>query len=301
MNVITSILFSIYLLFLLKVDNFWLYLMVVGIIFPYFEIFLLFFIKDKLKFKNKLLHSFVILIPLDIIFSIITLKFNKTFFLSFLFIFLGNLIHLFSDLTKSKYLYPFYPIKNIKFNLSISNYFDIVPSIILIISNFLMIFLDSKLNFLGRLIPLIILILYFISRYVIKRFIAKNIFKGLNEEYKILIAPTLKINIWNIIRVAENNIYLFNLDIIKRKYLFVKYFTNNISPEDLKRIEKSKSFNKFKETHKFLYYQSHEFKKDVKVLQVFDIKNFFNLFKREQVYYEAKYKNKKLVKEKFVL
>lgn len=301
MNVITSILFSIYFLFLLKVDDFWLYLIVLGIIFPYFENFLLFFIENKLKFKNKILHSFIILTPINILFSIIILNLNKNFFISFLFIFLGNLIHLFSDLTKSKYLYPFYPIKNVKLNLSISNYFDITPSIILIISNFLIIFLNSKLNILEKLVPLIILILYFISRYAIKKYITKNIFKDLDGKYKILIVPTLKINIWNIIRVAENNIYLFNLDIIKRKYLFVKYFTNNISKEDLETIEKSELFSKFKETNKFLYYQSYELKKDVKVLQVFDIKNFFNLFKREQVYYEAKYKNKKLVKEKIVL
>ncbi len=301
MNIITNILFSIYLFFLLKLDSFWLYLILLGVTFPYLESLLLLLVRDKLKFKNKLLHSFVILIPLDFVFSVITFYFHKSFLTGFIFIFSGNLIHLFSDLTKSKYLYPFYPVNKIRLNLSISNYFDITPGIILILSNFLMILLNDKLNFFERMIPLIILILYFFSRYIIKKMIFKNIFEKTEGEYKIHIAPTLKINIWNIIRVAENNVYLFNLDIIKRKYLFVKYFTNNISEEDLNNIKKSKIFNEFNENHEFLYYQSYEFKKDIKVLQVFDIMNFFNLFKREQVYYEARYKKGKLIKEKIVL
>ena len=302
MNVITNILFSVYLYFFLKLENIYLYLMVIGIIFPYLESLFIIFLKNKSKFKNKIFHSVVILGFISLILAlIITLKFNKSFFFSFLFLSIGNFIHLFSDLTKSKDLYLLYPFKNKKNNFSISNYFDIIPSIILIISNFLMILFENKLNLFERLIPLLILGLYFFSRFMIKKVILKIILKNMDEKYDIIIAPTLKINIWNVIRVAKNNIYLFNLDIIKGKYLFVKYFTNNISDDDIKKIAKSENFKTFKKNHKYLYYQSYSFKKDVKVLQVFDVKNFFNLFKREQVYYEVKYKNDKMIKEKVVL
>jgi len=42
-------------------------------------------------------------------------------------------------------------------------------------------------------------------------------------------------------------------------------------------------------------------KNDVKFIRVFDVKNFFNLFKREQRYYEAKLLDNKLSKEKIIL
>jgi hypothetical protein len=216
-------------------------------------------------------------------------------------LFFGNFIHFFSDLTKSKDLYLLYPISKKSFNFSISNYFDIIPSIILIVSNFLIILFEDKLNNFEKIIPFLIFTLYFFSRYVIKRMIFKNILHKLDKEYEILVKPTLKVNIWNVIRVADNNIYLFNLDIIKRRYLFVKYFSNNISEFDLSRINESEIFNNFKNEHKFLYYQTIELKNNVKLLQVFDVKNFFNLFKREQVYYETKSVNNEITKEKMVL
>jgi len=305
MNIITNLLFSIYLYFLLGINSYYFYIIVLGILFPNMEIILLMFFKNKLKLNNKIFHSFIILTIINLFISMaFTMLMDLRFINILFFLLLGNSIHLLSDLFKNKFIYLLYPLKKDAYNISISNYFDIIPVIILVVSNFSIIFLEIKINLIEKLIPIVLLFLYFLTAYIIKRIIYKKIILDLNDDYKVIVSPTLKITVWNIIRVTENNVYLFQLDIITRKYLFVKYFSNNILKTELDIINNSVLFTDFKLNHDYLYYQVYEnssASNNIKFVRVFDVRNFFNLFKREQKYYEAKFINDNLVKEKLIL
>jgi len=178
MNIITNILFSIYLYFLFKLDNASFYIIVLGIVFPHFEFLLTLFIKDRLKISNKIFHSIPIITLFNLIISfLLIIVFKELNYLhSFLFLFLGNLIHLFSDLLKSKPIYIVYPFRKNRFSLSISNYFDLAPIIILVISNFLIIFLGLQKIRVEVFLPLLLLIIYFNLRFLIKKIIFKKLY-----------------------------------------------------------------------------------------------------------------------------
>ena len=291
MNIITNTLFSFYLYFLFNLNQNDTAYILAGLFLPYTEDILLLFTKNKFKFKNKLLHS-VAIIPGFLMVSIFNFKI-------FTLILTGFLIHVFSDLTKSKDIHILYPFSKKSFSLSISDYFDITPTIILLLGNFTISLVNME--FYEKLLPLFLMILYFSLKYFIKKTIEKNLRKTIKENYNLLIHPTIKSNIWNVIRIAENNIYVFGLDIFKRKYLFIKYFKNSVSEKDFEILNKSETFKKFTKNIKYRYSQTLPGKNGYKTIRIFDVKNFFNLFKKEQVYYEAVLKDDLLVKEKITI
>ena len=163
MNIITETLFAVYFYFLFKLNTPQLLLILTGIIFPYFEDVFLYPFKNKFRFKNKIFHS---LVTSFVIVFFVSLFFDVRY--SFIFIWSGYFIHLFSDLIKSKKISVYYPFSSKKISLGISNYFDVIPVIILMISNFIMILFENKIGFFERFLPLGVILSYFVVKYFIE-------------------------------------------------------------------------------------------------------------------------------------
>jgi len=294
MNIITNLLYSLYFYYFIIPTPLYFSLFSFAILFPYIESFLILFIKNKLIIYNKVFHSLPILLFINTIIAILISSIKSiTFYDAFLVLFLGTSFHLFTDIIKNKDIHIFYPFTKKGYSLSLSNYFDPIPIIILMTTIFIFIFKDKgELNWPLKIIPFLLLLIIFLIKYLIKRVIIRSL--DINDQN--LMLPTFNFSIWQIILVKESGSIIYRLNIINRKFESLKYFPSDISNESLELLNHSGLFKEFNKKYKYLYKKEYK-NKGINHIMVFDLKNFFSLFKREQIYFEMRVKDNKIIKE----
>ncbi len=289
MNLITNILIITYINYSFDLSNFSLYLLIFGVIYPYFEYFITIFFKNKLLVNNKLFHSVIILSIINMIVSFLILKYYKeNFFEIFAITTLGSFIHLFCDLLKTKTLYLLYPFKK-QFYIGVIDYFDYYINTTLLLSIFLVILDIINLYF----IPFLVILFYVSIKWLIKQYLQKK-FDEIKQYEHIIVLPTFFLKVWEIIVIKENTLIFIQQELFNKEYSSVRTFHNNLSKETNDILEeKSKIYKYFKNEFKY-FYQFETKKGNSTIVNVFDLISFFHLFKKEQYFYTAILKDNKI-------
>lgn len=294
MNFITNFLYIFYIKYLLNFSETTLLFMFFGLLIPY--------LGDFLKFKKRYFHSLPILLVFNIPISAISVNFvDITFINIYISFFFGVVVHLTSDILRSKPIYLLYPLSKRKLFLSLIDYFD--PTIILVFSFFMLLFsIDGVvLPQIIKISPIIFTILYTLFKLFFKYRLKNQYKNGISKRDTLIITSGLTPFLWRVIVKKEFSIVVYIKHIFKKDFLSIRHFKFLIKEDTFKIINKSKNFDNFKSEFCELFIQDIVIK-NRRVIRIYDVFNFISLFKREQSYIEIDVDSQSnIISEKVIL